>query len=338
MPSCPRPGAEAGKGLSPATVRRVHVTAHKALRDAVRWGKLARNPADLADPPQERRPEMHVWSAEQARAFLAHVKGDRLSALYLLALTTGMRRGELVGLRWEDVDLDAPRLAIRQTIVAVGTRRSSPPRRHRRVAASSRSIRPRWSRSVPTAWPSSRSGWRGVRHTSTRARVHPGGRSPDPPAGAVCRLRAPRPRLGPTQASRSTGCATPTRPLLSAAASTPGSWPIAWATRRPRLRRTCNQHVLPEMDDRAARKVAGLILGSDPANRDFFPSGSRPFSMSVIRTRRRRRITRGRCLVAGRCLVPGVSSGLSWGFASSSGTLDTLPRWYGARRSPSARW
>src|SRR5205814_7204003 len=99
-------GGRTGKGLAPATVRRVHVTAHKALRDAMRWGKLARNPADFADPPRERRPEMHVWSAEQARAFLAHVKGDRLSALYLLALTTGMRRGELLGLRWEDVDLE----------------------------------------------------------------------------------------------------------------------------------------------------------------------------------------------------------------------------------------
>ena len=117
--------AESGRldgkgGLSPASIRRVHVTFHKALRDAVRWGKLSRNPADLADPPQERRPEMRVWSAEQARAFLAHVKGDRLAALYLLALTTGMRRGEVLGLRWADVDLDAPRLAIRETLVDVG--------------------------------------------------------------------------------------------------------------------------------------------------------------------------------------------------------------------------
>jgi integrase len=112
-----------GKGLSPKTVRYIHTTVHRALRDAVRWGKLARNPAGLADPPSPRAaqgPEMKAWTAAEARAFLRHVERDRLHACYFLALTTGMRRGELLGLRWSDVDLDGARLSIRQTLVSVG--------------------------------------------------------------------------------------------------------------------------------------------------------------------------------------------------------------------------
>jgi integrase len=120
-----------GKGLSHKTVRYIHTTVHRVLRDAVRWGKLARNPAGLADPPSPRAaqpPEMKAWTAAEVQAFLRYVEGDRLQACYLLALTTGMRRGELLGLRWSDVDLDGARLSIRQTLVSVGyeTRFSQP--------------------------------------------------------------------------------------------------------------------------------------------------------------------------------------------------------------------
>jgi len=101
-------------GLSPSSVRRVHSTLHKALADAVRWGRIVRNPADLADPPKEATPEMSVWTPEQLRGFLDHVRNDRLYAAWLLAATTGMRRGEILGLRWSDVDLDECRVSISQ--------------------------------------------------------------------------------------------------------------------------------------------------------------------------------------------------------------------------------
>lgn len=116
-----------GEGLSPATVRRVHATLHRALRDAVRWKLLIVNPADNADPPKQRQAgsaEMATWSADEVERFLAHVEGDRLAAAWVLATTTGLRRGELLGLRWADVDLDAGRASIRQTLLAVADKLS----------------------------------------------------------------------------------------------------------------------------------------------------------------------------------------------------------------------
>jgi integrase len=101
-------------GLSPTTVRHIHATLHKALSDAVRWGRLPRNPADQADPPRPVTAEMSVWSPAQLRQFLDFVRTDRLFAAWLLAATTGMRRGELLGLRWTDVDLDVGTVSIRQ--------------------------------------------------------------------------------------------------------------------------------------------------------------------------------------------------------------------------------
>lgn len=112
------------KGLSPATVRRVHAVLHRALRDAVRWNRLIRNPVDAADPPKQGRAadaaELKVWSAKELRTFLEAVREDRLYALWLTFATTGMRRGEVLGLRWQDVDLRAGRLSVSQTRVAVG--------------------------------------------------------------------------------------------------------------------------------------------------------------------------------------------------------------------------
>jgi integrase len=108
-----------GAGLSPKTVRHVHTMLHKALVDAVRWGRLQSNPADRADPPKPRQVEMKVWDLAQLRTFLDHVADDRVFAAWLLMTTTGMRRGEVVGLRWTDVDLDLGRLAIVQTHVLV---------------------------------------------------------------------------------------------------------------------------------------------------------------------------------------------------------------------------
>jgi integrase len=93
-------------GLAPKTVRNVHVMLHSALHDAMRWGYLVRNVAEAADPPAARTPEQKVWSPQELGAFLDHVRDDRLYALWLLVATTGMRRGELAGLRWIDIDFD----------------------------------------------------------------------------------------------------------------------------------------------------------------------------------------------------------------------------------------
>jgi len=112
-----------GGGLHPKTVRHIHSTIHKVLGDAIDAGLLTNNPADRAKPPRPRagRPtEMKFWDAEQLHRFLDHVEGDRLKAAWHLLAMTGMRRGEVLGLRWHDIDLEARRLAVRHTITAVG--------------------------------------------------------------------------------------------------------------------------------------------------------------------------------------------------------------------------
>ena len=111
-----------GGGLSARSVRYVHTIAHRAFKDAVRWGRLVRNLAEAADPPRATSsgsPEMVTWTAAQLRTFLDGVRDDRLGAAYVLLATTGMRRGEALGLRWTDLDLDSGRAAVRQTVIAV---------------------------------------------------------------------------------------------------------------------------------------------------------------------------------------------------------------------------
>jgi integrase len=110
----------AGGGLSPRSVRYIHTIMHRAFRDAVKWGRLVRNPAEAADPPKAAgRPESITWTADQLRSFLEGTRGSRYWAAYLLLATTGLRRGEALGLRWSDLDLDAGRASIRQTVIAI---------------------------------------------------------------------------------------------------------------------------------------------------------------------------------------------------------------------------
>lgn len=109
-------------GLSPRSVAYVHAIVHRMFRDAVKWGRLARNPADAADPPRGPRPGqgMRVWSGEDLRRFLASTTDDAHGLVFHVLATTGMRRGEALGLRWADVDLEHGRAAVRQTVVMVG--------------------------------------------------------------------------------------------------------------------------------------------------------------------------------------------------------------------------
>ena len=112
-------GRRRGGGLSPKTVRNIHVMLHRALKDAVRWGYLPRNVAVAVDPPVGRSAERHVWTPDQLGAFLEHVRADRLYALWLLVATTGMRRGELAGLRWVDINFANARVSPQRPRVVV---------------------------------------------------------------------------------------------------------------------------------------------------------------------------------------------------------------------------
>jgi integrase len=108
------------RGLSARTVLHVHATIRRSLADAIRWGLVPRNIALLASPPRPGRPELQVWTAADLRSFLAFVEDDRLHALWLLATSTGMRRGEVLGVQWPDVDLSRARVAVRRSLVTVG--------------------------------------------------------------------------------------------------------------------------------------------------------------------------------------------------------------------------
>jgi integrase len=106
------------KGLSPSTVRHLHAVLHKALKSAERLGLVARNVASAVDAPRMRHHEMRCFSREEARRLLAETEasGDRLHALYTLAVSTGMRLGELLALRWKDVDLERDVLRVTATL------------------------------------------------------------------------------------------------------------------------------------------------------------------------------------------------------------------------------
>jgi integrase len=101
--------------LSATTVNNIHVVLHKALKDAVRFGMLTRNVTEAVTPPRKVVPQTITWTQQQAAAFLAASDKDELAPLWRLALFTGMRRGELLGLKWEDVDLARKVVAVRRT-------------------------------------------------------------------------------------------------------------------------------------------------------------------------------------------------------------------------------
>lgn len=109
-----------GAGLSPKTVRNVHGVLTRAMRDAVSWGQLQRNACDTADPPRGRVPEMKAWTADELRRFVKAAESHRWAAVWMLMASTGMRRGEVLGLRWTDVDLKAATITIRSTRIRYG--------------------------------------------------------------------------------------------------------------------------------------------------------------------------------------------------------------------------
>jgi integrase len=103
-------------GSSPRTVNYIHVTLHKALKDAVADGLIPKNVADGLKPSKPRKKEINPLNPEQAKAFLEAARGDRYEALYVLAVHYGLRQGELLGLKWADLDMNAGVLQVRRTM------------------------------------------------------------------------------------------------------------------------------------------------------------------------------------------------------------------------------
>jgi integrase len=109
---------------SPATLLKVHRMLHNAFKLAVRWGAMPLNITELVIAPTIERHEFDTFTAEQVRSFLKAAQGDRLEALYVLAITTGLRQGELLGLRWQDVDLERRRLQLVRQLKTRQSRRA----------------------------------------------------------------------------------------------------------------------------------------------------------------------------------------------------------------------
>lgn len=108
-------------GLSRRTVQLIHTTLHKALKQAMKWGLVPRNVAEAVDAPRPQKKEIHPLAPEQVKRFLEAAQGDRLEALYGLAVTSGLREGELLGLRWQDVDLERRAVRVRQQLTRTKT-------------------------------------------------------------------------------------------------------------------------------------------------------------------------------------------------------------------------
>ena len=104
------------EGLAPKTVICMHNLLHKALDDAVRWNLVARNVSDAVSPPRRKRFETHSLNAEQVQQLLTAAQGHKQEALFVLALATGMRRGEILGLKWQDISFATSMLQVRRTL------------------------------------------------------------------------------------------------------------------------------------------------------------------------------------------------------------------------------
>lgn len=103
------------KTLKPASIVRTHAIIHAALKQAVLWNLIARNAADAVRPPSIPRPELQYLNREQVQKLVADAPDDTAAALYAVAATCGLRRGELLGLRWSDLDFEKGQLTVQRT-------------------------------------------------------------------------------------------------------------------------------------------------------------------------------------------------------------------------------
>ncbi|MDP7201217.1 MAG: tyrosine-type recombinase/integrase [Dehalococcoidia bacterium] len=106
-------------GLSPRRVQYIHAVLRRALGQAEKWGNVARNVAKLVDAPRVVRTEIKPFTAEESRAFIQAIQDERLEALYILAIATGLRQAELLGLSWSDINLEKRQVTVRNTLQVI---------------------------------------------------------------------------------------------------------------------------------------------------------------------------------------------------------------------------
>lgn len=109
-------------GLAPQSIASIRTVLRSALGQALKWGLVARNVATLIDPPRIPRPQFHVLDTDGAKKLLAAARGERFEAVIVLALTLGLRRGEILGLRWSDIDFEERVLRVNQALQRFGGR------------------------------------------------------------------------------------------------------------------------------------------------------------------------------------------------------------------------
>jgi integrase len=117
-----RRGGRHAQGLAPKSVRNTHITLRKALSDAERLELISRNPAARAKAPTSPPTEAPTWTADELGRFIDFAADDSLFALWVLLATTGLRRGEALGVRWSDLDLKHGALSVKQTVTTINYR------------------------------------------------------------------------------------------------------------------------------------------------------------------------------------------------------------------------
>jgi integrase len=108
--------AKEDAGLSPRTVQYIRNVLRTALNDAIKWELIVRNVAALAEPPKQNPEEVEPLTPDQVKRLFAAVRDDRLEAMYIVAGTLGLRRGETIGLRWIDIDFDGETISLRKQV------------------------------------------------------------------------------------------------------------------------------------------------------------------------------------------------------------------------------
>jgi integrase len=255
-------GRRDGRPMAPKTVRNVHAVLHRALADAVRLGYVPRNVADLAEAPSGTSAERPVWTPEQLRTFLEHVRDDRLFAVWMLFATTGVRRGEVAGLRLTDLDLDAghlsprrPRVVVDHQVVVSDPKTASGGRwlalDPATVVALREHVRRREQEleEIGLAWPAPHLVF-----------TWPDGRAIHPARFSDCSPSTPAEPACPRSRRTTSATATRQRPSRPTCPSRVVSARLGHANVAITL--DTYSHVIPGMDEDAAGTVAALILGA----------------------------------------------------------------------------